>query len=143
MVCQTRVDHDRKDDYHVPRYEVPRLREDHLGRLWQSRRHGAAQRAGRPVVRRKAFEQRDRRRGCASAPVDVLEEKRLRAVSTRGRPAKLGAILAATLSIAMVLPGVATADATDDYPIPNRILRTTCTAEQIMAAVRDVRPVYY
>lgn len=64
-------------------------------------------------------------------------------MSTRGRPAKLGAILAATLSIAMVLPGVATADATDDYPIPNRILRTTCTAEQIMAAVRDVRPVYY
>ena len=25
----------------------------------------------------------------------------------------------------------------------NRILRTGCTAEQILAAVRDVRPVYY
>ena len=40
-------------------------------------------------------------------------------------------------------PGLASADATDDYPIPNRILRTTCTAEQIMAAARDVEPVYY
>lgn len=37
----------------------------------------------------------------------------------------------------------ASADATDDYPIPFRILNTSCTAEQIMAAVRDVRPVYY
>ena len=126
----------------MPRYKVPRLREDHLGRLWQSRRHGAAQRAGGPVVRRKALDQRDRR-GCAPAQVDVLEEERLRAVSTKGRPAKLGAVLAATLSLVMVAPGVAAADATDDYPIPNRILRTTCTAEQIMAAVRDVRPVYY
>jgi hypothetical protein len=40
-------------------------------------------------------------------------------------------------------PGVAWADATDDYPIPNRILKTTCTVEQIMAAARDVEPVYY
>jgi hypothetical protein len=40
-------------------------------------------------------------------------------------------------------PGLASADATDDYPIPNRILETTCTAEQIMAAARDVEPVYY
>jgi hypothetical protein len=37
----------------------------------------------------------------------------------------------------------ASADASDDYPIPNRILRTPCTAEQIMAAARDVEPVYY
>ena len=42
-----------------------------------------------------------------------------------------------------VIPGVASADATDDYPIPNRMLKTTCTAEQIMAAARDVDPVYY
>lgn len=40
-------------------------------------------------------------------------------------------------------PALASADATDDYPIPFRILNTSCTAEQIMAAVRDVRPVYY
>ena len=37
----------------------------------------------------------------------------------------------------------ASADATDDYPIPNRMLKTTCTAEQIMAAARDVEPVYF
>ncbi|MCB1263393.1 MAG: DUF5078 domain-containing protein [Mycobacterium sp.] len=39
--------------------------------------------------------------------------------------------------------GTATADATDDYPIPHRMIITTCTAEQIMAAARDVEPVYY
>ncbi len=43
----------------------------------------------------------------------------------------------------MVAPAVASADATDDYPIPNRMLKTTCTAEQIMAAARDVEPVYF
>lgn len=41
------------------------------------------------------------------------------------------------------VPGIAAADATDDYPIPNRMLKTTCTAEQIMAAARDVEPVYF
>ena len=58
----------------------------------------------------------------------------------------LAAVLMAPPGVAAVLmapPGVAAADATDDYPIPNRMLRTTCTAEQILAAVRDVRPVYY
>src|SRR3954447_8937152 len=39
--------------------------------------------------------------------------------------------------------GFASADATDDYPIPNRILKTTCTVEQYMAAARDTEPVYY
>jgi Domain of unknown function (DUF5078) len=38
---------------------------------------------------------------------------------------------------------IANADASGDYPIPDRILETTCTAEQIMAAARDVGPVYY
>lgn len=55
----------------------------------------------------------------------------------------LGAILAALVAMPAVVPGTARADATDDYPIPNRILTTSCTAEQILAAVRDVRPVYY
>ncbi|ARG59481.1 hypothetical protein B1T45_12830 [Mycobacterium kansasii] len=40
-------------------------------------------------------------------------------------------------------PGTASADGTDDYPIPHRMIVTTCTAEQIMAAARDVEPVYY
>ncbi len=56
---------------------------------------------------------------------------------------RAGAALAVFGVIAVALPGPASADATDDYPIPNRMLKTTCTAEQIMAAARDVRPVYY
>jgi hypothetical protein len=53
--------------------------------------------------------------------------------------------LAALVSASMLAaaPGVASADASDDYPIPNRILQTPCTAEQIMAAARDVEPIYY
>ncbi|MGB0972664.1 MAG: DUF5078 domain-containing protein [Mycobacterium sp.] len=56
---------------------------------------------------------------------------------------RTGAALAVFGAIAVTLPATAAADATDDYPIPNRMLKTTCTAEQIMAAARDVRPVYY
>ena len=53
-------------------------------------------------------------------------------------------IAMATLGCAaMAFPGIASGDATDDYPIPNRMLKTTCTAEQIMAAARDTDPVYY
>lgn len=57
----------------------------------------------------------------------------------RGAATSVGIAAAILLST----PGVAAADATDDYPIPNRILQTSCSAEQLMAAVRDVRPVYY
>jgi Domain of unknown function (DUF5078) len=39
--------------------------------------------------------------------------------------------------------GVAKADSTDDYPIPHRIIVTSCTAEQLLAAARDYKPVYY
>lgn len=49
------------------------------------------------------------------------------------------AVVAATLSGM----ATATADATDDYPISSRILKTPCNAEQIMAAARDVDPIYY
>ena len=52
-------------------------------------------------------------------------------------------IAAVSVLAALVCAAPAGADATDDYPIPNRILRTSCTAEQIMAAARDVTPVYY
>jgi hypothetical protein len=85
--------------------------------------------------------------------LDVLEEERLTSMATGSRPVRfrsaanfLAAVLLAATGVAavsMAATGVAVADATDDYPIPNRMLRTTCTAEQIMAAVRDVRPVYY
>jgi hypothetical protein len=56
---------------------------------------------------------------------------------------KSGAAIAVGAAMALALPAVASADATDDYPIPNRMLKTTCTAEQIMLAARDVEPVYY
>jgi hypothetical protein len=63
---------------------------------------------------------------------------RMRNHLARTGAAALGVALAAAL-----FPVAASADATDDYPIPNRMLKTTCTAEQIMAAARDVEPVYY
>jgi hypothetical protein len=44
---------------------------------------------------------------------------------------------------AMTLAAPASADATDDYPIPDRMIITTCTAEQILAAARDFTPIYY
>lgn len=52
---------------------------------------------------------------------------------------------AASIAVLTIALGSATAsaDATDDYPIPHRMIITTCTAEQIMAAARDVVPVYY
>src|ERR1700735_1331888 len=34
-------------------------------------------------------------------------------------------------------------DSTDDFPIPRRMISTTCDAEQILAAARDFSPVYY
>src|SRR6202030_2094452 len=52
------------------------------------------------------------------------------------------AALAATVATT-ALPATAMADATDDYPIPHRMIITTCTAEQILAAARDFAPIYY
>ncbi len=63
----------------------------------------------------------------------------------RGASLALGAAGAAFAAVvsAAVLPATASADGTEDYPIPSRILHTTCTAEQLLAAARDYRPVYY
>jgi hypothetical protein len=44
---------------------------------------------------------------------------------------------------ATAFAGAAAADATDDYPIPHRMIITTCTAEQLLAAARDFSPIYY
>ncbi len=60
-----------------------------------------------------------------------------------GHAVRFCGLAAVAMSVLTLTPPGASADATDDYPIPNRILHTTCTAEQIMAAARDVRPVYY
>jgi Domain of unknown function (DUF5078) len=56
---------------------------------------------------------------------------------------RLMSIMMAAVGVALAGAGVASADATDDYPIPNRMLKTTCTVDQYMAAVRDTDPVYY
>jgi hypothetical protein len=66
-------------------------------------------------------------------------------MSKLGGSAIRGAVMSAGAIAAILLstPGLAGADATDDYPIPNRVLQTYCTAEQLMAAARDVKPVYY
>ena len=58
--------------------------------------------------------------------------------------AALGAV-ATTLAgpAAVTLAGSASADASDDYPIPHRIIVTTCDAEQYLAAARDTSPVYF
>jgi hypothetical protein len=53
-------------------------------------------------------------------------------------------VITATVSASLAaVPAIASADASDDYPIPNRMLKTTCTVDQYMAAARDTSPVYY
>ncbi len=54
-----------------------------------------------------------------------------------------GLVAAACGVVATAFAGPAAADATDDYPIPRRMIETTCDAEQILAATRDTSPVYY
>jgi len=54
-----------------------------------------------------------------------------------------GAAVLALGIAAAAFPGRAAADASDDYPIPHRMIITTCTAEQILAAARDYEPIYY
>ena len=62
----------------------------------------------------------------------------------RARSVLRAGIAVVTAAIATtVVPATAAADSTDDYPIPSRILHTTCTAEQLLAAARDYDPVYY
>lgn len=43
----------------------------------------------------------------------------------------------------LAFPDTAAADSTDGYPIPHRMIVTTCTAEQILAAARDFAPICY
>jgi Domain of unknown function (DUF5078) len=64
-----------------------------------------------------------------------------RARSRAVRPVA-AALLAATIAVT-AFPAIAAADGTDDYPIPHRMIVTTCTAEQILAAARDYEPIYY
>ncbi len=54
-----------------------------------------------------------------------------------------GLVVAACGFAATTLAGTAAADATDDFPIPHRMIITTCDAEQYLAAARDTSPVYF
>ncbi|MDT5095593.1 MAG: hypothetical protein QOH60_4956 [Mycobacterium sp.] len=56
---------------------------------------------------------------------------------------RAGIIALTATFAAAVFPATSAADATDDYPIPHRMIVTTCTAEQILAAARDFTPIYY
>ncbi|MGN7780469.1 DUF5078 domain-containing protein [Mycolicibacterium sp. 22603] len=52
-------------------------------------------------------------------------------------------ITAAACTAGMVSTPQASADATDDYPIPHRQIETHCDAEQYLAAARDTSPIYF
>ena len=56
---------------------------------------------------------------------------------------RAGAVLLSLGIAAAAFPKAAVADSTEDFPIPRRMIATTCDAEQYLAAVRDTSPVYY
>ncbi|AFM17688.1 Protein of unknown function (DUF2782) [Mycolicibacterium chubuense NBB4] len=60
-----------------------------------------------------------------------------------GRAGRVGVVLAAAASAYLSVAAPASADATDDYPIPHRMIITQCDTEQYMAAARDTSPVYF
>jgi hypothetical protein len=75
--------------------------------------------------------------GREEIPVNRPRRSRARSVRRVG----LAAFSAAVAISAS--PVIAVADSTDDHPIPNRMIATSCTAEQILAAARDFTPIYY
>ena len=52
-------------------------------------------------------------------------------------------ITAAACTAGILATPQASADATDDYPIPHRQIETHCDAEQYLAAARDTSPIYF
>src|ERR1700744_315397 len=56
---------------------------------------------------------------------------------------RAGAVFFALGIAAAVFPKAAVADSTEDFPVPRRMIATTCDAEQYLAAARDTSPVYY
>jgi hypothetical protein len=61
----------------------------------------------------------------------------------KSRAARVGLGLIGAAAVCLGTAGPALADSTEDYPIPRRIIHTTCDVEQYLAAVRDTSPVYY
>jgi hypothetical protein len=53
------------------------------------------------------------------------------------------ALLPMIVTAAAVLAAPAMGDSTEDFPIPRRIVETSCDAEQYLAAARDTSPVYF
>lgn len=64
-------------------------------------------------------------------------------ISLMSRARQAGCALTMAAAACLSTAGPALADATDDYPIPRRMIHTTCDAEQYLAAVRDADPVYF
>jgi Domain of unknown function (DUF5078) len=62
-------------------------------------------------------------------------------LGSRATQAGLALIAATAAYVSTASPALA--DATDDYPIPHRIIITTCDTEQYLAAARDTSPVYF
>jgi Domain of unknown function (DUF5078) len=56
---------------------------------------------------------------------------------------RAGAVFLALATAAVTFPKTASADSTEDFPVPRRMIATTCDAEQYLAAARDTSPVYY
>ena len=63
----------------------------------------------------------------------------------RTRPARKWSAVRAGIALltAAIAATAFPATAAADYPIPHRMIATTCTAEQILAAARDYAPIYY
>ena len=61
----------------------------------------------------------------------------------KSRAVRVGVALVASAGALLGAAGTAGADSTEDYPIPRRIIATTCDVEQYMAAARDTSPVYF
>jgi len=67
-----------------------------------------------------------------------MMKKNIRSLALRS-----GLAAAACGVLATGMAGPASADSTEDYPIPNKMLKTTCDAEQYLQAARDTSPVYF
>ncbi|MBB2992878.1 hypothetical protein FHR72_004383 [Mycolicibacterium iranicum] len=61
----------------------------------------------------------------------------------KSRIARVGLSVIGAAAVCLSAAGPALADSTEDYPIPRRIIHTTCDVEQYMAAARDTSPVYF
>ena len=61
----------------------------------------------------------------------------------KSRVTRMGLGILGAAAVCLSVAGPAAADSTEDYPIPRRIINTTCDVEQYLAAVRDTNPVYF